>query len=79
MKKLFLVAAFAGLLGNSAVAGTSGDDKGKKEKKECKAGEAKACAGEKKEVCAKGEKSCCKSKGIASAETKAPITAPEKK
>ncbi|HOZ87893.1 MAG TPA: hypothetical protein PL029_09050 [Bacteroidia bacterium] len=62
MKKLLLLAAFAGLLGSSAVAGTNGDDKGKKAKKECKAGDAKACAGEKKEGCAKGEKSCCKKK-----------------
>ena len=68
MKKLFLVAAFAGLLGSSAFAGTTGDDKDKKAKKECKAGE-KACAGEKKEGCAKGEKSCCKKKAEATAST----------
>jgi hypothetical protein len=62
MKKLLLMAAFAGMLGSTAVAGTYGDDKDKgKAKKECKKGE-KACAGEKKENCAKGEKSCCKSK-----------------
>jgi hypothetical protein len=79
MKKLFLIAAFAGLLGSSAVAGTLGDDKGKKEKKECKAGDAKACAGEKKEGCAKGEKSCCKNKSTASAETKAPSVEQAKK
>lgn len=68
MKKLFLIAAFAGLLGSSAVAGTTGDDKDKKAKKECKAGE-KACAGEKKEGCAKGEKSCCKKKTEATSGT----------
>ncbi len=69
MKKLLLIAAFAGLLGSSAVAGNPGDDKDKKAKKECKAGE-KACAGEKKEGCAKGEKSsCCKKKTEASATT----------
>jgi hypothetical protein len=62
MKKIFLMAAFAGLLGSSAIANTTGDDKDKKSKKECKAGDAKACAGEKKESCAKGEKSCCKKK-----------------
>ena len=66
MKKLFLMAAFAGLLGSSAVANTFGDDKDKKAKKECTKSE-KACAGEKKEGCAKGEKSCCKKKAEASA------------
>lgn len=55
------MAAFAGLLGSTAVAGTFGDDKDKKAKKECAKGE-KSCAGEKKEGCAKGEKACCKSK-----------------
>ncbi len=56
------MAAFAGLLGSTAVANTKGDDKDKnKAKKECKKGE-KSCAGEKKESCAKGEKSCCKNK-----------------
>jgi hypothetical protein len=74
MKKLLLLAAFAGLLGSSAIANTKGDDKDKKAKKECKAGE-KACAGEKKEGCAKGEKSCCKKK----AEATAANTATEKK
>jgi hypothetical protein len=69
MKKLLLLAAFAGLLGSSAIANnTKGDDKDKKAKKECKAGE-KACAGEKKEGCAKGEKSCCKKKAEANANT----------
>lgn len=62
MKKIFLMAAFAGLLGSAAIANTFGDDKNKKTtKKECAKGE-KSCAGEKKEGCAKGEKSCCKSK-----------------
>lgn len=65
------MAAFAGLLGSTAVANTFGDDKDKKAKKECAKGE-KSCAGEKKENCAKGEKSCCK-KGSAEkgTETKA--------
>jgi len=71
------MAAFTGLLASSAVAGTYGDDKDKKSKKECKKGE-KACAGEKKEGCSKGEKSCCKSKGTASAD-KATETPAEKK
>ncbi|MBA3665320.1 MAG: hypothetical protein H0W61_14070 [Bacteroidetes bacterium] len=58
MKKLFLLAAFAGLLGSTAVANTKGDDKDKKTKKECcKKGEGKSCAGEKG-----GEKACCKKK-----------------
>lgn len=76
MKKLLLMAAFAGLLGSTAVANTVGDDKDKKSKKECcKKGEGKSCAGEKKEGCAKGEtKSCCKKKTEASAETKAAET-----
>lgn len=60
MKKVFLMVAFAGLLGSTVVANTKGDDKDKN-KKECKK-DAKACAGEKKEGCAKGEKSCCKKK-----------------
>ena len=63
MKKLFLMAAFAGLLSGAAVANTKGDDKDKG-KKECKK-DGKACAGEKKEGCAKGEKSCCKKKAEA--------------
>jgi hypothetical protein len=64
MKKLILMAAFAGLLGSTVVANTLGDDKDKKGKKECcKKGEGKACAGEKKEGCAAGEKkACCKNK-----------------
>lgn len=62
MKKVFLMAAFAGLLASSAVANTFGDDKDKKTKKECTK-EGKSCAGEKKEGCAKeGKSSCCKSK-----------------
>ncbi len=60
------MAAFAGMLGTTAMAGTFGDDKDKKKnKKECVKSE-KACAGEKKENCAKGEKSCCKKKAEAS-------------
>lgn len=68
MKKLLLLAAFAGLLGSTAVANTKGDDKDKKGKKECcKKGEGKACAGEKKD----GEmKSCCKKKAEVSDNTK---------
>jgi hypothetical protein len=68
MKKILLMAAFAGMLGTAAVANTFGDDKDKgKNKKECKK-DAKACAGEKKEGCAKGEaKACCKKKAEASA------------
>ena len=72
MKKIFLMAAFAGLLGSTAVANTKGDDKDKN-KKECKKGE-KACAGEKKEGCEKGEKSCCKKKGAETNATKADET-----
>lgn len=65
MKKLLLVAAFAGMLGSTAFAVTNGDDK---KKKCCKSKtEAKACAGEKKEACAKGEKACCKKKSEATA------------
>jgi hypothetical protein len=68
MKRILLMAAFAGMLGSAAVANTFGDDKDKgKHKKECcKKGE-KACAGEKKEACAKGDaKACCKKKSEAS-------------
>lgn len=78
MKKLLLFAAFAGLLGSSAIANTRGDDKDKKAKKECKAG-AKACAGEKKEGCAKGEKSCCKKKAEAGATAHTDSKATDKK
>lgn len=54
------MAAFAGLLVSNAFAGTFGDDKDKKAKKECTK-DGKACAGEKKEGCAKdGKASCCK-------------------
>lgn len=60
------MAAFAGLLASSAVAGTFGDDKDKKNKKACAKSE-KSCAGEKKEGCSKGEKSCCKSKQASTA------------
>ncbi|MCU0360258.1 MAG: hypothetical protein MUF75_05985 [Bacteroidia bacterium] len=65
MKKVLLIAAFAGLMASSAFASTYGEDKGKK-KKECTKSETKACAGEKKEGCAKDEKSCCKKKAEAS-------------
>jgi hypothetical protein len=60
MKKIFLMAAFAGLLANASFANTKGDDKGK-DKKECKK-DGKACAGEKKEGCKGGDKACCKKK-----------------
>lgn len=73
------MAAFAGLLGSAAIANTFGDDKGKKDKKECAKSE-KSCAGEKKEGCAKGEKSCCKSKASANAaDDKAPESKPAEK
>ena len=50
MKKIMLMAAFAGLLaGNAVASGKGGDDKDKG-KKECKK-DGKSCAGEKK---------CCK-------------------
>ncbi|MGZ3900415.1 MAG: hypothetical protein ACXVNM_06360 [Bacteroidia bacterium] len=65
MKKLLLLAAFAGLLGSTAVASTKGDDKDKKAKKECCKKDGKACAGEKGEM-----KSCCKKKAEASSNTK---------
>lgn len=68
MKRIFLMAAFAGLLASSAVANTFGDDKGKKAKKECCSKSEKSCAGEKKEGCSKDEKACCKKKTEASAE-----------
>ncbi|MDX2174378.1 MAG: hypothetical protein SFY56_14850 [Bacteroidota bacterium] len=73
MKKLFLMAAFAGLLSSTAVAVTKGDDKDKNKKECCKKGEGKACAGEKKEGCTKDKKACCKK----DAETK--TTTEEKK
>lgn len=75
MKKIFLMLAFAGLVGSvSASINHDDKDKGKKEtKKEGKAcckeksgAEGKACSGDKKEG-----KSCCKAKGEAKpAETK---------
>lgn len=69
------MAAFAGLLGSTAVAGTFGDDKNKKTTKS-----EKSCAGEKKEGCAKSEKSCCKSKNAnATAEKTTDTKASEKK
>ena len=78
MKKVFLMLAFAGLVGSvSASVNNDDKDKGKKETKSCckeKAGaEGKSCSGDKKET-----KSCCKSKGAAetkaTTETKAPET-----
>ncbi len=75
MKKIFLMLAFAGLVGSlSASINHDDKDKGKKEtKKEGKAcckekagAEGKACSADKKEG-----KSCCKAKGEAKpAETK---------
>ncbi|MDI1353531.1 MAG: hypothetical protein PSX36_01345 [bacterium] len=80
MKKLILMAAFTGLLVSSVAAGTYGDDKGKKSKKECCAAKSeKACAGEKKEACAKGEKSCCKSKTASTTPAGSTETPAEKK
>jgi hypothetical protein len=79
MKKLVLLAAFAGLLTSTVVANTYGDDKDKKKKECCKKGEGKACAGEKKEACANGEKTCCKKKAEASAESNAAGTKAEEK
>ena len=76
MKKVFLMLAFAGLVGSvSASTNFDDKDKGKKETKSetkscCKekAGtDGKSCSGDKKET-----KSCCKSK--ATTETKAPET-----
>lgn len=70
MKKLILMAAFAGLLGSTVVANTFGDDKDKKSKKECcKKGEGKACAGEKKDGGAGETKACCKKKAEATTKT----------
>lgn len=71
MKKVFLMLAFAGLVG-SLSASTNNDDKDKG-KKECKKGEktcckdkagaeGKSCSGDKKEG-----KSCCKDKKAAEA------------
>lgn len=71
------MAAFAGLLGSTAVANTKGDDKDKN-KKECKKGE-KSCAGEKKEGCEKGEKACCKKKGAEANGAKEETKGTEKK
>ncbi len=75
MKKLFLMAAFAGLLTSSAVANTFGDDKDKN-KKECKK-DGKSCAGEKKEGCSKEGKACCKKK--AEGEKTSEVKSSEKK
>ncbi len=79
MKKILLMAAFAGLLGSTAVANTKGDDKDKKAKKECCSKDTKSCAGEKKEGCEKGEKACCKKKAEATSEKASDNKATEKK
>ena len=78
MKKVFLMLAFAGLVGSVSASTTDDKDKGKKEvkteTKSCckeKAGaEGKSCSGDK--TASTEKKSCCKSK--ATAETKAPET-----
>ncbi len=74
MKKVFLMLAFAGLVGSvsASVKSTTGDDEKGKAKKECKkegscckgkAAEGKACAAGEKKACATGEKkACCKDK-----------------
>ena len=77
MKKVFLMLAFAGLVG-SISASVNLDDKDKTAKKECKKGE-KSCCKEKKgaegKACAgdakSGEKkACCKDKKAMPAESK---------
>ena len=75
MKKVFLMLAFAGLVGSvSASVNHDDKDKGKKDKKETKAcckdkagAEGKSCSGDKKEG-----KACCKDKKAS--ETKATET-----
>lgn len=78
MKKVFLMLAFAGLVG-SVSATVNQDDKAKTEKKECKKGEKSCCKDKKAEgkACSgdakSGEKkACCKDKKAA--ETKATET-----
>lgn len=77
MKKVFIMLAFAGLVG-SVSASVNFDDKDKAAKKECKKGE-KSCCKEKKgaegKACAgdakSGEKkACCKDKKAMPAESK---------
>lgn len=77
MKKVFIMLAFAGLVG-SVSASVNFDDKDKTAKKECKKGE-KSCCKEKKgaegKACAgdakSGEKkACCKDKKAIPAESK---------
>lgn len=71
MKKIFLMLAFAGLVGSvSASVNHDDKDKGKKEKKETKScckdkgtAEGKSCSGEKSGA----KKSCCKDKKTADA------------
>jgi hypothetical protein len=70
MKKVFLMLAFAGLVGSVSASTTDDKDKGKKEtKKETKScckekagAEGKSCSADKKET-----KSCCKDKKTAEA------------
>lgn len=69
MKKVFLMLAFAGLVGSvSASVNFDDKDKGKKECKKdgkcCKekAGEGKSCSGENKAGCDKKDAKCCKGK-----------------
>lgn len=70
MKKVFLMLAFAGLVGSVSASTTGDKDKGKKEtKKEAKScckekagAEGKSCAGDKTASTSTEKKSCCKSK-----------------
>ncbi len=83
MKKVFLMLAFAGLVGSvSAAVKTTGDDDKDKGKKECKKGEKKACCKDKAAAEGKAcsgekageKKACCKDKAktaeVKPAETK---------
>ena len=73
MKKVFLMLAFAGLVGSvSASVKSTGDDEKDKAKKECKKGEkscckdkaveGKACSANQKTCDKKETKACCKDK-----------------
>lgn len=70
MKKVFLMLAFAGLVGSVSASTTDDKDKGKKEcKKETKScckdkagAEGKSCSGDK--TASTEKKSCCKSKTV---------------
>jgi len=77
MKKLLILAAFAGMFSTAAVAGNYGDDKDAK-KKECKKSE-KSCAGEKSACSKDAAGSCCKKKAEAKGEKKAEAKTTEKK